>query len=586
MTIDKYQILRELASGGMGKVYVAQHLYLGNLVVIKTLLPEYAQNEQLAQRFYTEARIMAGLDHPAIVKLYDFFIESGVPYLIMEYVQGTSLEEILSSRPAAPLGIDWVIDNLSTIFDALDYIHSKGIVHRDIKPSNIMILPGGGAKLIDFGIAKAMDAEYKLTQTGTHLGTALYMAPEQITGAAVSPQTDIYALGLILYQCIFGRYPWPWEGKTLFQIYQTILTEKPYIPEEAPESLRLFFEQALAKDPEERYRQAGSMRFALAATRLLLASPTRQELSPAEPAELKGNNLPATDSAETAPSQLSGLSLYSRELEQLVAKERRNALLAGILSVVVGIIAGYFLRSPAGVVGWISWGSLVGGLTYLLLGKVATFRTLSYVGVGFFGSLLAYFYLIALPKYRSKCETQSIIYHALLTEVERYKADSLLPEIRRRLRVRGIEPQDLRIEVAPLPMPPSPVEGQMSLREFMRTLRGSVREVYRVRDQILLSPRISYKKFSARRYSQEISCTVRCGFFGLSTCYGTKIVWFLASWQESCTLDGRLRISYEYDPETGKLSRTFSPDFEDAMNCEEIPGTRTKRIEYQGDCIY
>jgi serine/threonine protein kinase len=184
VSIGNYILVRPLGEGGMGTVYLAQHYHLRYYAVVKSLHPHYAQNEALRQRFFTEAQVMAQLSHPAIVRLYDFVIHEGVPYLIMEYVQGTPLDEVIATRGALSPEEGYLI--LSPIWEALHYLHSQKIIHRDIKPSNIMVLPEGGAKLIDFGIAKALDSDYKLTQTGMQVGTVLYMAPEQIQGNPVS----------------------------------------------------------------------------------------------------------------------------------------------------------------------------------------------------------------------------------------------------------------------------------------------------------------------------------------------------------------------------------------------------------------
>ncbi|MCX7651704.1 MAG: serine/threonine protein kinase [Bacteroidia bacterium] len=584
MTVGEYNIIQELASGGMGKVYIGQHVHLGGLAVIKTLLPEYAQNEVLVRRFYTEARIMAELDHPAIVKLYDFSIQDGMPYLVMEYVHGRSLEEVLNAQSGNPLGIDWVMANLSSIFDALGYIHRKDIIHRDIKPSNIIILPEGGSKLLDFGIAKAMDADYKLTQTGTHIGTALYMAPEQVADGAVSPQTDLFAMGLIIYQCLFGRYPWAWEGKTLFQIYQTILTERPPIPAEAPEIVHFFFDKALAKSPKERFSSAEAM---LTGLREIQAHFTPQR-GPTPQVEVKALfedvltdffHLPEAVSSDQTPEVL-------RAATQSSENRHRIPFPTGILSIAVGIAVAYFLHSPLGIVGWISWTGLIGGLLYTLLGQNAVLRPFSYLSVGVFGGFLAYFHLFAFPKFKAAYDAQINIYSALLTETEGYRSDSLSPLVRRRLRVKGIDPQDIQIEIEPLPEPPSFTDRELSLREIVRVLRGKVQEIYPLRKELVLNSTISYKKNAAVRYSQEVSCTASCGFFGLSTCYGTQTVWFLATWKESCTMRGKLVISYDYDTNTQKLRRRITPRFDYNPKCEEIPGTRTKRVEFQGACLY
>ncbi|MCS6896293.1 MAG: serine/threonine protein kinase [Bacteroidia bacterium] len=263
MQVGNYVLQQVLGEGGMGRVWLAQHIHLGTSAVVKSLHPQYAQNEQLHQRFLAEARLLAQLRHPAVVRLYDFTIQEGIPYLIMEYVQGESLESYIQSR--GTLSLPEIITILSPIFDALRYLHAQRVIHRDVKPSNILVRPDGTGKLIDFGIAKALDEDFKLTRTGTQIGTALYMAPEQIKGEAVSPQTDLYAIGLVIYECFFGRFPWEWQGLTAFQIYQRLLTEPPPIPQTTPPAVQAFFNKALAKEVANRFSSAEEMHQALVA---------------------------------------------------------------------------------------------------------------------------------------------------------------------------------------------------------------------------------------------------------------------------------------------------------------------------------
>lgn len=303
--VGNYILIRPLGEGGMGTVYLAQHHHLQYYAVIKSLHPHYAQNEALRQRFYTEAQVMAQLTHPAIVRLYDFVIQDGVPYLIMEYVHGRPLDEVIATRGA--LAPEEVYAILEPIWDALTYLHERKIVHRDIKPSNIMVLPEGGAKLIDFGIAKSLDSDYKLTHAGMQVGTVLYMAPEQIRGVVVSPQTDLYAMGLVIYECLFGSYPWNWQGKTQFQLYQMILTEPPPIPQWAPPAWQDFFGVALAKEPNDRYASAKEMAEAFAA----LISWEEEAERPLEPESV--SQLPVKAHAEASITPMSPASSLSAD---------------------------------------------------------------------------------------------------------------------------------------------------------------------------------------------------------------------------------------------------------------------------------
>lgn len=568
MTLGNYQVIQELGTGGMGKVFLARHLHTERPVVIKVLLPEYARNDLLVQRFYTEARILADLDHPAIVRLYDFAVENGVPYLVMEYVHGTPLEKVLESEGAAPLGLEWAYAYLKPIFEALSYVHAKDIIHRDIKPSNIMILPEGGAKLLDFGIAKAMDAEYKLTQTGTQVGTALYMAPEQIQGSQVTPRTDLYAMGLILYQCAFGQYPWEWQGKTLFQIYQTILTAPPPLPAYAPAEQRAFFERALAKAPEERFPSAEAMLKGL-----------RQLVSPSKQSTPSGRK----DTGAHAAARIEALDsppTYTRESipapDKTEKASRGGSILVDIIAGGAALLAGALLHKPLGIIGGAVWGVVAGGLVYGILYRSGGMLMLS----GFFGGLLGYFYLYAYPKARKVYDQDAAIHSALTAEIERYRADSL-PYILRR---NGISHQKVDVEIAPLPAPSEPPGKNLPLSEIFRILRGKVRGNYPTSDTRSLDVEVEFVKDMKHTYSRERECTMSCGFWGERTCRGTQTVWFSDSWKESCTLRGDLSVRYNYDPESERMRRhfTFTPSGRPA--CRELAGTRVRRVEYEGLC--
>lgn len=569
MTFGNYIILRELGAGGMGKVYLARHLHTDRPVVIKVLLPEYISNDRLVQRFYTEARILAELDHPAIVRLYDFAVQDGMPYLVMEYVDGIPLETILEREGTAPLGLEWAYTHLEPIFHALAYVHTKDIIHRDIKPSNIMILSAGGAKLLDFGIAKAIDAEYKLTQTGTQVGTALYMAPEQILGLPVTHRTDLYAMGLILYQCAFGRYPWDWQGKTLFQIYQMLSTEPPPFPAYAPPEQRAFFEKALAKAAEQRFPSAEAMLEALKQ----LAFPHKQSSTTqkASSAPLSSPRVEALDSPPTYTHK-------STPSQQESKKANEPVISAGVISIGIGILAAALLHKPLGLLGWIAWSLTVSSLIYGLYRRFVLLLGFS----AFLGGLLGYFYLYAYPKAKKISEEDAIIHSALTVEIERYRADSLAYLLGRR----GIPKQKIiDIQIAPLPPPTKLPDRKLPIQEVRRILQGQVRPSYPPRGRYTLAMEAEYSRYrKSSPYRREIPCEMRCGIFGLQTCTGTQTVWYSDSWQEACTLRGSLTIIYTYERESRRLLRYFDLALAEKDNCQELAGTRRQRIEYQDRC--
>lgn len=331
--VGNYILIRPLGEGGMGTVYLAQHHHLQYYAVVKSLHPAYAQNEALQQRFFTEAQVMAQVSHPAIVRLYDFVIQDGVPYLIMEYVRGTPLDKVIATRGS--LSPEECYQILGPVWEALYYLHSLRIIHRDIKPSNIMVLPEGGAKLIDFGIAKTLDSDYKLTQTGMQVGTVLYMAPEQIQGMPVSPATDLYAMGLVVYESLFGHFPWDWQGKTQFQLYQMLLTEPPSIPQWAPPEWRDFFDVALAKDPNDRYASAEAMAEAFA-TLILGAEGAEASLvseSVSQPSVETDAEAPITPSSPASPLPASAEAVSPAR----PARKNSSSVLLILLFLAVGV---------------------------------------------------------------------------------------------------------------------------------------------------------------------------------------------------------------------------------------------------------
>ena len=201
-----YEVLEELGAGGMGNVYRAKNVTLERIVALKTLAPQFATDEGFVQRFLKEARAAARLNHQNIVQIYDFGCEEGVYYLAMEYVDGQSLRTLLKRR-----GRFSERDALALIRQAvraLAVAHAEGLVHRDIKPDNLMLTAKGELKLVDLGIAKRVDEEQGMTQTGQAVGTPQYISPEQIRGARdIDARADIYSLGATFYQLITGHAP-------------------------------------------------------------------------------------------------------------------------------------------------------------------------------------------------------------------------------------------------------------------------------------------------------------------------------------------------------------------------------------------
>ena len=254
--ILNYEIKSLLGEGGMGNVYLAEHAQLGRKVAIKMLHPRLASNESLRKRFLNEASAMAHLQHPNIVALYDYMENDDGLFLIMEYVEGHELDHYIKNV-TGPIGEEEIEKIMAQTLGAFDYAHSKGIVHRDIKPSNILLTAEGQVKVLDFGIAKLLDADKTLTKTGTQMGTVLYMSPEQVKGEKVDQRSDIYALGVTLFQMATGQAPYR-SDTTEFEVYNRIvrdpLPKASTIYPGSSKKIDVIIAKATAKDLKNRYQ--------------------------------------------------------------------------------------------------------------------------------------------------------------------------------------------------------------------------------------------------------------------------------------------------------------------------------------------
>jgi eukaryotic-like serine/threonine-protein kinase len=256
---DRYTLGKLLGSGGMAQVYLAHDEVLDRDVALKVLRGQYAGDEEFVGRFRREARSAAGLSHPNIVSVYDQGrSEGGAYYMAMEYVpQGTLKDRI---RREGALSPDAAVGVALQIADALQAAHEKGVIHRDIKPQNVLITSSGDVKVTDFGIARAASAT-TATTTGTVLGTAGYMSPEQAKGEPVGPQSDLYSLGVVLYEMLTGNLPYEADSDIALAVRH--VNEPPPSPREAnPEvskALDALTIKLLAKNPEDRYASAGAL---------------------------------------------------------------------------------------------------------------------------------------------------------------------------------------------------------------------------------------------------------------------------------------------------------------------------------------
>jgi eukaryotic-like serine/threonine-protein kinase len=253
----RYRIIRKLGSGGMANVYLAEDQELGRRIAIKILNDRHAHDEQFVERFRREAKNAAGLSHPNIVSIYDRGEAEGTYYIAMEFLDGRSLKELIVSRGPAPVNV--AIEYARQILDALRFAHRNGIVHRDIKPHNVIVDAEGRVKVTDFGIARAGTTQ--MTEVGSIIGTAQYLSPEQARGAPVDQTSDLYSVGIVLYELLTGKVPF--SGDSPVEIAMKHISAVPEPPSalraEIPADLDKIILRALAKTPEQRYRSAEEM---------------------------------------------------------------------------------------------------------------------------------------------------------------------------------------------------------------------------------------------------------------------------------------------------------------------------------------
>lgn len=294
---SRYRLQDLVASGGMGQVWAATDDVLGRKVAVKVTHPHEQQQEAVARRFTAEARFAAQLSHPNIVEVFDFGVDDGLTFLVMEFIEGPTLTELLAD--SGLLDADQVRTIIIQLAGALDRAHENGVIHRDLKPSNVIISPDGLAKLMDFGIAKGVDAPSN-TLTGDVLGTTYYISPEQALGQPVTAQSDLYSLGILAHELLTGAKPFD-RGTPIATALAQVADPPPPLPTDTPADLADLITACLAKNPGDRPASAAAVAHRLQPGEpvLIRLVPTQQAPDPpAVPAATGSDNRP-----EAPPTQ-------------------------------------------------------------------------------------------------------------------------------------------------------------------------------------------------------------------------------------------------------------------------------------------
>ncbi|MEK7441046.1 MAG: protein kinase, partial [Chloroflexota bacterium] len=256
---NRYKVLAQIGAGGMSLVYKAQDMSLGRVVAIKVLRESYTRDTEFLNRFLQEARAAANLAHPNIVTVHDFGEDSGRYYIVMEFIEGQTLKQIV--RDEAPLNLERTIEYATQLCAGVGYAHRAGLVHCDLKPQNIMITPEGRVKVTDFGIARALISIHPQESNEIVWGSPQYFSPEQATGNAPTPASDVYSIGIMLYEMLSGRLPFQSETPTLLALMH-VRDEVPslslYNPA-IPDAIERIIKKVLSKEPALRYRNADQL---------------------------------------------------------------------------------------------------------------------------------------------------------------------------------------------------------------------------------------------------------------------------------------------------------------------------------------
>ncbi|WP_283577252.1 Stk1 family PASTA domain-containing Ser/Thr kinase [Ligilactobacillus aviarius] len=335
----RYRIIRSLGEGGMANVYEAEDLVQKRRVTLKMLRFDLQDDPRSVERFHKEANSLTKLDNPHIVQIYDFGNDHGVPYLIMEYVKGTDLKTYLKEH--YPLSCEKVVDIMEQILSAVESAHRIGIIHRDLKPQNILIDNYGKVKVTDFGISIAAMESATITKTNTMIGSVHYISPEQARGSIITKQSDIYSLGIILFELLTGKVPF--EGQTAVSIavkhYRDNLPSARKINPKVPQALENVILHATAKKLKDRYPDAETMARDLKTALLpVRKNEPKWEVPSEDDAETKTLVIPTTESSKRQPSTGSRKTKKTKQQKKKrVYRRHPIAFLIGTLGVIVVI---------------------------------------------------------------------------------------------------------------------------------------------------------------------------------------------------------------------------------------------------------